>query len=83
MHENYRLIQAIFFLPGYLQRQQADLYESLEQKAEKICAKGRELRGDSESPIDDDEKIDEAETKLLGTDDNNEKVLPLDIKKVN
>lgn len=61
-----RLVQAVFLMPGYMKRQQDELYENLQKKADEICTKGRQLRQDADSAADDDDD------EIVGDDENME-----------
>lgn len=47
-----RLIQAIFLMPGYMARQQEQLYEKMIKRADEICARG--IASNNGADYDDD-----------------------------
>lgn len=93
-----RLIQAIFMMPGYMARQQEELYEKMMKRADEICARGNAMNDDanydddlpSTSTVcsaDNGKEIDEAApeegAKALEPVPIIDNAAPLEVKKVN
>lgn len=80
-----RLVQAVFLMPGYMKRQQDELYENLQKKADEICTKGRQLRcADSAADDDDDEIVGDDENMEMAEEkvDSSDEPLTFEVKKV-
>lgn len=95
----FRLIQAIFFLPGYMARQQEELYEKMIKRADEICARGVAESNDANYDDDlpststDSSTVNRKEINAAPQEENGAEALgpapkldsaaPLEVKKVN
>lgn len=67
-----RLVQAVFWLPGYLEKTQGKLYDRIERKDVKSSSKKAKAK-DSDAEDDNDALEHAANGKEKGNDDANER----------
>lgn len=68
LRSNYRLVQAIFWFPRYLEDQQKRLYEAIEKHEKEICSKANVGSSLSTNPTEQTAVKDATATEPLSTD---------------